>query len=91
MEMQTGQQELPLPTCSREDAENQVRQAAEVYKLEQSEANRNLLGEAVWSLRQFDPPIQEWNGWAPSHRFMLSLMPDELKWPDPLCGETLFR
>jgi len=60
--VQTIPPKWPLPKFSREDAENQLRQAAEAYKLDQSEENREVLREAVWNLQQFDPPIEEWKG-----------------------------
>jgi hypothetical protein len=80
-----------LPTFSREDAENLVRRAAEAYRLEQNPENREALRKAVWSLQETDAPLSEWRGASPSHRFMLSLLPEELRWPDPLWGETLFH
>ena len=67
-----------------------MKQAATSYVREQSQANRKTLLEAVWALREFDPPSEEWVGWSPSHRFMLSLMPEHLQWPDPLWGDILF-
>jgi hypothetical protein len=74
----------------KQDAEYLVREATANYIQERSENTRQALREAVWELREFDPPQEEWIGWAPSHRFMLGLMPDHLCWPDPLWGNTLF-
>jgi hypothetical protein len=75
---------------SRAEAENLVREAAKAYEAAQSEETRNLLNEAVFELGQFNPPVEEWKGWAPAHRFMLDLLPEHLQSPDPLWGGTLF-
>jgi hypothetical protein len=75
---------------SQQDAENLVREAAARYVTEQSKENKAALHDAIWKLGDFDPPQEEWVGWAPSHRFMLDLMPDRLKWPDPLWGDSMF-
>jgi hypothetical protein len=74
---------------SKQDAENLVREAAAKYIQAQTPNNQTALREAVWVLGEFNPPQEEWVGFAPSHRFMLSLMPEHLRWPDPLCGDTL--
>jgi hypothetical protein len=90
MQQQPSQDETRSPEFSQQDAENLVREAAANYIREQSKENKEALHDAVWKLGDFDPPIEEWVGWAPSHRFMLDLMPEHLKWPDPLWGDSMF-
>jgi hypothetical protein len=75
---------------SKADAEELVRKAALAYKEKQSEENRGILRVAVSKLGEWDPPIEEWKPIAPSHLFMLELLPNHLRWPDPFWGDSMF-
>jgi hypothetical protein len=62
--------------------------AAEYVKI-QNDQTKDRLWDALRALGEFDPPVETWEGSSPSRRFILSLLPKHLLWPDPFLGDSL--
>ena len=71
------------------EADAELQTAVLAYAHAQTSKNRRALSNATYRLQETTPwPKTE--KMAPSHRRMLDLMPEHLRWPDPIWGDTLF-
>ncbi len=74
---------------TEEQAKDFARAAAAEYVKVQNDRTRDRLWDALRALGEFDPPVETWEGSSPSRRFILSLLPRHLLWPDPLLGDSI--
>lgn len=71
-------------------AEKELQKAVLAYSAEQTSANRQTLWTAVNRLQELLPWPQGTTGVSPAHKRMLELLPERLRWPDPIWGDSLF-
>jgi hypothetical protein len=74
---------------TEEQAKDFARAAAAEYVKVQNDQTKDRLWDAFRALGEFDPPVETWEGSSPSRRFILSLLPKHLLWPDPLLGDSI--
>jgi hypothetical protein len=82
---------LALQNCAmtEEQAKNFARAAVAEYVKVQNDQTKNRLWDALHALGEFDPPVETWQGSSPARRFILSLLPKHLLWPDPFLGDSI--
>ena len=74
---------------TEEQATDFARAAAAEYVKVQNDQTKHRLWDALHALGEFDPPVEMWEGSAPSRRFIPSLLPKHLLWPDPFLGDSI--
>jgi hypothetical protein len=66
-----------------------LQEAVKAYSADQNEMTRRTLRKATNYLQRFLPEPPEGKVY-PSHLRMLELMPEHLRYPDPIWGDALF-
>jgi len=86
---QTERQHPDQQLAESLQADAELQQAALAYIAEQSAENRRALSKAVSHLQELIPWPEE-EKVCPAHQRMLELMPEHLRWPDPIWGDSIF-
>lgn len=86
---QTERQPPDQQSAESLQADEELQKAALAYIAEQSEENRRALRKAVSHLQELIP-WPEAEKMSPARQRMVELMPEHLRWPDPISGDTLY-